>query len=75
MEGIEDGRAVDDCPYCVFVEPGITPCPQCQNRMRYVSARLVDIDERDAAMSAWRRGERDPALLETLWSVGFRLPC
>lgn len=71
MEGIEDGRAVDDCPHCVFVDPTVRPCPQCGNRLRYEVAELIEPEQRDESIEAWRRGERDQELLRFLWRLGL----
>lgn len=72
MEGIEDGRAVDDCYHCVFVEPGARPCPNCHNRMRYVPASLTEPDERGQLVAKWKAGERGREVLERLWRLGLK---
>lgn len=42
MEGIVDGRAVDDCFWCGLLHPGRDECPRCDRRMRYVAAAMMD---------------------------------
>ncbi|MEM9488525.1 MAG: hypothetical protein AAGC55_05245 [Myxococcota bacterium] len=41
MEGIRDGRAVDDCFRCALLYPGDDDCQLCGRRMRYMPATLV----------------------------------
>lgn len=41
MEGIFDGRAVDGCFLCEFVQPEARDCPRCGRRMRYQPAVMM----------------------------------
>ena len=42
MEGIVDGRAVDDCFYCALLYPESEDCPQCGKRLRYQPAQMAE---------------------------------
>lgn len=42
MEGIVDGRAVDDCFYCALLYPEEEDCPHCAKRLHYQPARMSE---------------------------------
>ncbi len=61
MEGVFDGRAVDDCFYCDLLYPGqySDDCPQCGRQMRYRPASLAsDVDVRGYLQHQWHGYQR-----------------
>lgn len=81
MEGIRDGRPVDDCFVCGLLWPGLIPCPRCGGGMKWVAAQLVDDDAararvvaaHDAYLAAPSRATLEP-LLVLLHDTGLSCP-
>jgi len=65
LEGIRDGRALDNCFVCGLLFPDIGECPRCGCRMHYVPAESVDIES--VVSECLARYSTDPkAMLEEL---------